>query len=63
MKTYKITSKSQNVYQIERADKQSFHLRYLVSAENDAKAAEICKALSEDTKAAIAKYDIDVCMK
>ena len=62
MKTFKITSKSQNVYQIERSDKVT-PMRYLVNAENDEKAQEICNALAADVQAAIKKYDIDACMK
>lgn len=62
MKTFKIVSKSQNVYQIERSDKIT-PMRYLVNADSDEKATEICKALADDVQAAIKKYDIDACMK
>ena len=62
MKTFKITSKSQNTYQIERSDKVT-PMRYLVNADSDEQAQEICKALAADVQAAIKKYDIDACMK
>ncbi len=64
MKTFKITSenKPQKLYQIERSDKVT-PMRYLVFADGYEKAQEVCKALAEDTQAAIAKYDIDACMK
>jgi len=62
MKTFKITSKTQNVYQIERSDKRT-PMRYLVNADSDEQAQEICKALADDTLGAIKKYDIDACMK
>jgi len=57
MKTFKVTSKSQNVYQIKRSDKHT-PIEYLVNADSDEMAAEICKALADDVQAAIKKYDI-----
>ena len=62
MKTFKVTSKIQNTYQIERSDKVT-PMRYLVNADSDEIANEICKALAADVQAAIKKYDIDACMK
>ena len=62
MKTFKVASKSQNCYQIERSDKVT-PMRYLVFADSDEKAQEICRAMAEDVQAAIKKYDIDACMK
>jgi len=63
-KKFKVTSKGlMNVYQIERADKPSFPMRYLVKAESAEQAEQICKDLAADTLAAVEKYDIDVCSK
>jgi hypothetical protein len=62
MKTFKITSKSLNVYQIERSDKHT-PMRYLVQCINEAQAQEVCTALSENVAAAIEKYEIDACLK
>ena len=63
-KKFKVMSKGlMNVYQIERADKPSFPMRYLVEAESDDQAEQICKEMAADTLAAVEKYDIDVCSK
>ena len=62
-KKFKVTGKSLMVYQIERADKPSFPMRYLVEAESDDQAEQICKEMAADTLAAVEKYDIDVCSK
>ncbi len=61
-KTFAVTKKTQNVYQIERTDKP-FPMRYLVTATSDEQAQQICNELAADTKAAVAKYDIDVCSR